>query len=222
MPYRANIELDTMHPPDTYRMTPYGFAQTAEPRQFVVTYSWQVAQEYQTLQAAATPNITIPPNWMALPPAWGEPICLPPAWGEPVVLSAASGERAYPLPHIPEWSDPPAVERLIDLVVKSTEGFEDSEPRPSQSAIRSAKQLVQSAYLALRHILKPEVSAYYGELNLTWRFRNRLVRLITFSDNRVPVVYWLTEGPELLSRGESRSVQSPEDLNERLTWLLGG
>ena len=109
------------------------------------------------------------------------------------------------------------MERQIDLVVGNAEGFEDAEPRPSLAAIRSAKQLIQSAFLALGRILKAEVSAYYGELNLTWRFQDRLVRLIVFSNNRVPIVYWLTEGREPLSR----SVQSPEDLNERLTWLLG-
>src|SRR5438132_9390139 len=207
MPHRANIQLDTVHLPDTYRMTPYGFAQTAEPRQFVVTCSRQISGAYQTFEAAAAPNFAIPPNWIALPASLGEPLVLP----------AALAEQPYPLPQIPEWSDLPSVERQIDLVVGNAEGFEDAEPRPSLAAIRSAKQLIQSAFLALGRILKAEVSAYYGELNLTWRFQDRLVRLIVLSNNRVPIVYWLTEGREPLSR----SVQSPEDLNERLTWLLG-
>ena len=72
MPHRANIELDTVHLPDTYRMTPYGFAQTAEPRQFVVTCSRQISGAYQTFEAAAAPNFAIPPNWIALPASLGE------------------------------------------------------------------------------------------------------------------------------------------------------
>jgi hypothetical protein len=121
-----------------------------------------------------------------------------------------------------EPCDIEALDAEINRVVADEEMFEGpEEPRPGASTVALAKDLLATAGREMRApIPECRVSPYYGELDFTWNRDNRLLRLMVFSDNRRPLLYWQVDGGEALTRGESKEATSTE-IVERLKWLLG-
>lgn len=110
----------------------------------------------------------------------------------------------------------------IDAVIADGDMYEAGEPRPSPEAAAKAKDLIQSAGRAVHGLPPPEVSVYFGEIDITWKVRNRLLRIIVFPDpSRPPVLYFQTDKGEALTRGESVDVSGADDLPRKLAWLLG-
>jgi hypothetical protein len=110
----------------------------------------------------------------------------------------------------------------IDAVIADDDMYEAGEPRPSPKAAANAKELIKSAGRAVRGLPRPEVSVYFGEVDITWKVRNRLLRMIVFSDpTRSAVLYFQTDKGEALTRGESVDVSGADDLPQKLVWLLG-
>jgi hypothetical protein len=110
----------------------------------------------------------------------------------------------------------------IDALIADEDMYEPNEPRPTKEAIDEAKDLIVSAERYGSKYLRPEISVYYGEIDITWRVSNRLLRLIVFSGTvRPAVLYYQTDKGEALTRGESLEVQRAEDLSRKLIWLLG-
>jgi hypothetical protein len=110
----------------------------------------------------------------------------------------------------------------IDAVIADDDMYEAGEPRPSPEAAAKAKELIKSAGRADRGLPRPEVSVYFGEIDVTWKVRNRLLRMVVFSDPvRPAVLYFQTDKGEALTRGESVDVRGAEDLPRKLVWLIG-
>jgi hypothetical protein len=110
----------------------------------------------------------------------------------------------------------------IDAVIADDDMYEAGEPRPSPEAAAKAKELVKSAGRAGRKLPRPEVSVYFGEIDVTWRVQNRFLRLIVFSDPaRSALLYSQTDNGEALTRGESVEVSGADDLSQKLALLLG-
>ena len=110
----------------------------------------------------------------------------------------------------------------IDAAIADDDMYELGDPRPSPEAAAKAKDLVKSAGRAGRGLPCPEVSVYFGESDVTWRVRNRLLRMIVFSDPARPaVLYFQTDKGEALTHGESVDVRGADDLPQKLVWLLG-
>jgi hypothetical protein len=110
----------------------------------------------------------------------------------------------------------------IDAVIADDDMYEPGEPRPSPAAVATAKDLVKSAVRGERRLPRPEVSVYFGEIDVTWRVQNRLLRMIVFSDPaRAPVLYFQNDKGEALTRGQSVDVAGVDDLSQKLVWLLG-
>jgi hypothetical protein len=110
----------------------------------------------------------------------------------------------------------------IDAAIADDDMYEPGEPRPSLDAAARAKDLINSAGDAVRGVPCPEVSVYFGEIDVTWRVRNRLLRMAVFCDSARPVVlYFQTDNGEALTRGESVDVTGADDLSQKLVWLLG-
>ena len=107
----------------------------------------------------------------------------------------------------------------IDAVIADDDMYEAGEPRPSPEAAAKAKELIKSAGRAGRGLPSPEVSVYFGEIEVTWKVRNRLLRMVVFSDPARPAVQ--TDKGEALTRGESADVTGAGDLPQKLVWLLG-
>ena len=85
-----------------------------------------------------------------------------------------------------------AIANSIDAIVSNPESYEQGEAPPSEGAVCAAVDLLQEAEVSGTHLPAASVSTYYGELNVTWQSENRLLRLITYSDNREPVLYFCT------------------------------
>lgn len=112
----------------------------------------------------------------------------------------------------------------IDRAVTDEDMFEGpEEPRPTSQTIERAKELLRGSGRAMNggQIPPCRVSPYYGELDFTWNKENRLLRLMVFSDDRRPLLYWQADGGETLTRGDSEEVNTPEQIVGRLKWLLG-
>lgn len=109
----------------------------------------------------------------------------------------------------------------IDSVLAEDDFYEPGEPRPSAETVDRAKSLIQTGIDPERGIPRAEVSAYFGELDVTWRCQNRLLRLVVFPDaTRRPVLYSQTDNGDALTRGHSIEVTGPAELSNRLDWLL--
>jgi len=109
----------------------------------------------------------------------------------------------------------------IDAVLADEDLYETGEPRPSPQTVDLVRSLINGAVDPKRRIPKAEVSVYFGELDVTWKHRNRLLRLVAFRDSaRRPVLYTQTDGSEALTRGHSIEVTGNDDLSNALDWLL--
>jgi hypothetical protein len=111
----------------------------------------------------------------------------------------------------------------IDAIVVDSDRYEPGEPRPTQETIAKAKGLIQSAERNGSKFPKSEIAVYFGEIDITWRVANRLLRLIVFADPvKNALLYFQTDKGEALTRGESIDVNNEgKDLSQQLTWLLG-
>jgi hypothetical protein len=110
----------------------------------------------------------------------------------------------------------------IDAVIADDDMYEPGEPRPTQEAAAKAKDLIKSAGRAVRELPRPEVSVYFGEIDVTWKVRNRLLRIVVFSETgRAAVLYFQTDDGGALTRGESVDIRGEDDLPRKFAWLLG-
>lgn len=105
-------------------------------------------------------------------------------------------------------------------IVENPDTFEIGEPRPADGAIVMMQRLLFDAENLGAMFPRTDCSVYYGEIDLTWRVENRLLRLVAFSDERPPVLYFQTESEAALTRGASIQA-TPEELVRKLTWLRG-
>ena len=122
----------------------------------------------------------------------------------------------------PRIESPANTAARIDAVVANDDMYELSEPRPSVQAVENAKKLVISAEEAISGLPRPDISVYFGEIDVTWKLQDRLLRMIVFSDSARPAVLYLqTDKGEALTRGETIEIRGAKDLSEKLAWLRG-
>lgn len=105
----------------------------------------------------------------------------------------------------------------IDDSVGDADQYDTEEQAPSTDAIYAAKTLISGVHIPRQ--IRPEVSVYYGELDVTWRSSDKLVRLIVYSDDRTPKIYSQRDSDNVLSRGQLLDANQ-NLLNEKLNWLL--
>jgi len=88
--------------------------------------------------------------------------------------------------------------------------------------IATAKALIESAEAHGARFTKPEIRAYFGEIDITWKSSNRLLSIIVFADaTRPAVLYSQTDVGEILNRGETVEAKDGAALSRQLAWLLG-
>jgi hypothetical protein len=130
-----------------------------------------------------------------------------------LLLGDMSGER---------FESAASIATRIDAVITDDELYELGEPRPSSETVAKAKDLILSAEHVGSKFPHPKISVYFGEVDITWKAQDRLLRVIVFPDPiRPAVLYFQTDRGEALTRGESVEVTNAEDLPRRLNWLLG-
>ncbi len=114
---------------------------------------------------------------------------------------------------------------LDELIEECTlpENLEADEVPPKQKAIDDIKGLIAAASKAQRQEIElGDVIAYSGEISITWREGNRMLRATSFSDDR-PTRLDFGTTPEA-SLGEYHFVAAPTGniLVQRLAWLHRG
>ncbi len=107
----------------------------------------------------------------------------------------------------------------IDAVVQNPDNYEVGEPRPNAAAIASLKSLLLGVIVP--RDVPVAISSYYGEIDATWRKDNRMLRLVAFSDGRVPLLYVCTDSGEALARGETLQPVTQSQISAKMAWLIG-
>lgn len=88
----------------------------------------------------------------------------------------------------------------IDRVCSDDDSYEAGEPRATVEAIDGLKALLREATAVYgKEIPIGDIAPYWGEVSITWRNRGRMVRVVCFSDERPPFLYF---GPTSLGPPE--------------------
>jgi hypothetical protein len=96
---------------------------------------------------------------------------------------------------------------------------DEDECAPSFRIVKESVRLVLDATKLLDAIPPAQVSTFFGEINITWRFGERIVRLALF-ENR-PAIVQTGSLSEPMGRYESQENPSAATLAEKLkefTW----
>jgi hypothetical protein len=113
----------------------------------------------------------------------------------------------------------------LENLLNEPELLEQGEPAPSAATLGQIRDVAQ--WIERRNIAAalPEISVYFGEVDLTWRLANRLLRLIAYPEtNRRPMtVYQQADAGEPLTRGQLTPITSlDETLPDKFAWLQNG
>ena len=114
--------------------------------------------------------------------------------------------------------------RLTDLL-NEPGLLEEGEPSPSEETLAQIRGVALWMEDQTLKVGLPEISVYFGEVDLTWKNANRLLRLIAYPEtNRRPMtVYQQADSGEPLTRGQLTPVTSIDDvLPEKFAWLHNG
>jgi hypothetical protein len=113
------------------------------------------------------------------------------------------------------------LEETIDAVCADPDNFEEGEAHPSPTAISELKRILIDASDAFNGDIPPgNVAPYFGEVSVTWRCDNRMLRLTAFSDGRQPRLDFGTTPEGSLGDYEFYSTATGKNVSDRLNWLL--
>ena len=121
----------------------------------------------------------------------------------------------------PYVGSPPSstlIER-IDKVVADSESYEDGEPGPEAGTLGKLKTLIQEAEALLAPLGAPKILTYYGEIDLTWESRQRMLRLIAYPGDKPLQLYVWTKDDSPLPKGTMKPAMVAS-LSEELTLVL--
>jgi hypothetical protein len=77
--------------------------------------------------------------------------------------------------------------QLIDDICTDPTNLEDNEQPPSEKAISDLKKLIiDASVLRGKDIMLGDVAPYFGEVSVTWRNGNNMLRATSFPDARLP------------------------------------
>jgi hypothetical protein len=109
---------------------------------------------------------------------------------------------------------------LIDAVCADQDSLEEGEQPPAKKAIADLKTIiVEAAARADTNIPVGDVAIFFGELSVTWRYGNRMLRATTFSDPRTPRLDFGTTPEGALGTYEFDTHATGAKLVEKLQWL---
>ena len=106
----------------------------------------------------------------------------------------------------------------IASAIADPDNYEPGEARPNAAAIAAMNELLAATETEVK-LPVAQVRTYYGEIAVTWEKGNRILRLVTYSDGRQPLLYFCTDAGEILTRGETIQPVGAQQLVERLEWL---
>lgn len=116
---------------------------------------------------------------------------------------------------------PLTLEEAIDTACSDPDNFEEEEVRPSPEAIGDLKRILNEASEIFGgDIPQGDVAPYFGEISVTWRHNNRMLRLTAFSDGREARLDFGTTPKGALGDYGFTPTATGDSLIQRLNWLL--
>jgi hypothetical protein len=115
----------------------------------------------------------------------------------------------------------PSAERIIQHIFYAAvepELRDENEPAPNCGVIQKAFQLISGVDRLLDVLPYGQVSTFFGEINVTWRGGDRIVRLACFPDR--PSIVQIGSLAEPVGRYVSTENPTTEHLAEELGRLL--
>jgi hypothetical protein len=114
----------------------------------------------------------------------------------------------------------PTIYEQIDAVCEDAESYEPGEERTAPIAISSLKALLYEAEQILgREIALGDIAPYFGELSITWRHDNRMLRLTSFSDERHSRLDFGSAPANALGNYDFDAAVTGGKLADKLSWL---
>jgi len=111
---------------------------------------------------------------------------------------------------------------LIDEICADPRNFEPGEIAPNAKAIADIKSILAEVETAFgKSIYNGDITPYFGELSITWRRGDDMLRLTSFSDNRVPRIDFGTTPDGALGEYQFEPIATGESLAEHLRLLYG-
>lgn len=109
------------------------------------------------------------------------------------------------------------VER-ISQEISNPDNYEDGEPKPSSETIDKIFKILHEARDLPSTITRPQISTFYGELDVTWETEARMIRLAAMPGSKPAQLYkWIkTDAP--IPEGEIRDATA-QDLVEEIRTL---
>ncbi len=115
----------------------------------------------------------------------------------------------------------PSLTDQIDQVCGEANNYETGEQPATAKAKDDLKRLIDNASTAYGSPLPiGDISPYFGEVSVTWRNEERMVRATSFSDNRSPRLDFGTTPDGALGEYEFDPETTGARLAERLVWLF--
>ncbi len=137
------------------------------------------------------------------------------------ILMDASASR--PCVALRNVHDARSISELIDQVCADDDSYEEGEDRPTAKAMDDLKRLLlEAAAIYDKAVPMGHISPYFGELSITWRNRDKMLRATSFSEAQSPRLdFGATPSPSL-GTYQFDSDATGARLAERLLWLWGG
>ena len=141
------------------------------------------------------------------------------------VLGALGGLCSWPSFYLPAISQGgaglPSLNDQIDQVCGDPDSYEADEQPATAKAKDDLKEVVNDASLAYGSPLPVgHIAPYFGEVSITWRNRERMVRITSFSDDRHPRLDFGATPEGALGDYQFDTQATGAKLAEKLTWLL--
>jgi len=113
-----------------------------------------------------------------------------------------------------------SMEDAIDAACADPDNYEEGEAHPSAHAVTEMKRVLREASGLFGNIPNGSVAPYSGEISITWRRDNRMLRLTTFSDARPARLDYGTAPEGALGDYQFDTAATGEKLDLRLRWIL--
>lgn len=108
----------------------------------------------------------------------------------------------------------------IDEVCADPDSYEEGEPRPNAKAIDNLKALLDDAASIMGADLNlGDIAPYFGEVSITWKCGEKMLRVAAFSDHRPPRMDFGSTPAGSLGSYEFDTNVTGEKLASKFRWL---
>lgn len=107
---------------------------------------------------------------------------------------------------------------LVDRIksyIADPDHYEAGESRPESATLGSVIQLIEDTRKLQVGLRNPKISTFYGEIDLTWENRFRMVRVIAYPGAKITQLYVLVKDDSSVPKGTMKDAIA-KDLADEL------